>query len=102
RGNRHHHIREDGLGALLLRQQGRGNGDGEVLNIVVGRVDYGGDHLGDFDTVGAGGEADLDAIQIVLQPAEALVPVTILQRVQRNIHDVVDVLHHAARALRAG
>ena len=53
-GDGDHDVSEDGLGALLLGEQGGGDGDGEILRVVVGGVENGGDDLGDFDAIGVG------------------------------------------------
>ncbi len=61
----HHYIGEDCLGALLLRQERGGNGDGEILDVVVGGIEDGGHDLGNFDAVGVRTKADFDAIEII-------------------------------------
>ena len=68
----------------------------EILHVVVGGVENGGDDLGDLDAVGVGAEAEVDAIELVLHVA-ALVPEAVLQGVERDVDDVVDVLHGCRR-----
>src|ERR1019366_7178869 len=92
---------EDGLGALLLGEEGGGDGDVEILHRMVGGIEDGGDDFGDLDAIGAGLEAKVDAIEIVLHVV-ALVPETVSQGVEGNVDDVVDVEHTAAGVLGAG
>ena len=100
-GDRHHDVSEDGLRALLLGEQGGGDGDAEILHVVVRGVEDGGDDFGDFDAIGVGLQAEVDAIEFVLHD-RALVPEAVLQGVERDVDDVVDVLHGAAAVLGAG
>src|ERR1017187_4892669 len=96
-----HDVGEDGLGALLLGEEGGGDGEGEILHGMVGGIEDGGDDFGDLDAVGAGLEAKVDAIEIVLHVV-ALVPETVSQGVEGDVDDVVDVEHTAAGVLGAG
>ena len=89
------------MGALLLGEEGGGDGDGEILHSMVGGVEDGGDDFGDLDAVGAGMEAEVDAIEFVLHVL-ALVPESVLQGVEGDVDDVVDVEHTAAGVLGAG
>src|ERR1035438_6396757 len=72
-GDGDHDVGEDGLGALLLGEEGGGDGDGEILHGMVGGIEDGGDDFGDLDAIGAGLEAKVNAIEIVLHVV-ALVP----------------------------
>ena len=73
----------------------------EILDVVVSGIQNGRDNLCDFDAVGIGFEAKLDAVEIVLEVV-GLVPVAVLERVERDIDDVVDILHGSARTLGTG
>ena len=44
--NRHHHVGEDGLRSLLLGEQRGGDGDGEILHVVMRGVQNRGHHFG--------------------------------------------------------
>ncbi len=67
----------------------------------MGRVQDGGHHLGHFQAVYAGLEAQIHGIQIVFHEI-AGVEIAVLKRVQRDVDDVVEVLHFAAAGLPAG
>src|SRR5262245_29400796 len=96
--NRHHHVCEDLLSSLLLSQQSGGYRHREVLHFVVSGIEHGRHNLCDFDAVGAGLQAQIDAVQVVAHRRPAI-PKSILKCVQRNINDVVDVLHRSAGIL---
>src|ERR1035438_7212868 len=100
-GDGDHDVGEDGLGALLLGEEGGGDGDGEILHGMVGGIEDGGDDFGDLDAIGAGLQAKVDAIEIVLH-VFALVPEAVSQGVERDVDDIIDVEHTAAGVLGAG
>src|ERR1019366_2829466 len=94
-------VGEDGLGALLLGEEGGGDGDGEILYGMVGGIEDGGDDFGDLDAIGAGLEAKVHAIEIVLHVV-ALIPEAVSHGVEGDVDDVVDIEHTAAGVLGAG
>src|ERR1035438_9822010 len=100
-GDGDHDVGEDGLGALLLGEEGGGDGDGEILHGMVGGIEDGGDDFGDLDAIGAGLEAKVNAIEIVLHVV-ALVPEAVSHGVEGDVDDIIDVEHTAAGVLGAG
>src|ERR1017187_9519052 len=100
-GDGDHDVGKDGLGALLLGEEGGGDGDAEILHPMVSGVEDGGDDLGGFDAIGVGAEAEVDAVEVVFHAA-ALVPETVLEGVEGDVDDVVDVEHGWAVVLGAG
>src|ERR1039457_5760410 len=100
-GDGDHDVGKDGLGALLLGEEGGGDGDAEILHPMVSGVEDGGDDLVGFDAIGVGAEAEVDAVEVVFHAA-ALVPETVLEGVEGDVDDVVDVEHGWAVVLGAG
>ena len=66
-GDGDHDVGEDGLRPLLLFEEDRRNGDGEILDAPVSGVQDRVHDLGDFDAVGAGFEAHVDAVELILE-----------------------------------
>src|SRR5262249_31815079 len=101
RGDGDHHVGEDRLGALLLREQRGRDGDRKVLHVVVVRIQNRGHHLGGLDAVSGGAQAHVDTVQLVLHIL-ALVPESVLHGIERDVDDVIDIEHGGPGIRRTG
>ena len=95
RRKRHHDESEDPLGALLFGEQLRRHDQRVVVGGAVCRVQDAADDAGGTEHVRRGRHLQVDAIDVVLEPAVAVLQ-TQERRTHRHVDDVVPILRRNA------